>query len=390
MKKRKRKKQKKNGNNDIFLIMLETIIFFTFVFLTCIIIVKKNSLYHEKQNYLYKRITLNLDEPYIFEGNAINNYVLFNNLTWRIVRVNTNGSIMLVLNNTLNYLPQIINNEFNLLDYLNNDFLKELDIDKLDKNNICSDIIDNTETIKCNNLDGNYISLIDVSSFRKSIITNNYISSNNDILWLINKYDDNNYWHTDGNKIGYNKNTNFYGVKPVITLKNNILYESGEGTIDNPYVINNNKMTIGSKVIIDQDEYTVINTDNNIRLILNKTINLKVNYSKLLDELNSKYYNSLNYKDVLVDNDCKEIIINNSIIDNISTRKVCTINALDFIINSYNDYYLLTKYNNYNLVVNNNMITYGTKKNTHNVIPTITIDKDSNFKYVDGKYILER
>ena len=62
-------------------------------------IIKNSELYKENDSYIYK-------------GEIDNNYVSFNNLTWRIIKINSDSSITLILNDYINMLPKDLINEF--------------------------------------------------------------------------------------------------------------------------------------------------------------------------------------------------------------------------------------------------------------------------------------
>ena len=62
-------------------------------------IIKNNELYNDNNTYICK-------------GNVTNNYVKFNNLTWRIIKINNDSSITLILDDYINMLPKNLVNTF--------------------------------------------------------------------------------------------------------------------------------------------------------------------------------------------------------------------------------------------------------------------------------------
>ena len=377
-------------NNNVMQVLLEIYVLLILIVLAILFIKTKTRSYYQHQNQLLLSKKINkTSEELIYKGEVDNNYFMFNNLLWRIVRVNKNGTIVLVLNDSINMLPWKYENDFDIINYLNNDFLNELDKTKLVKNNLCADENNDLNNIKCNNKINKYVSLLDASSFVNSIDNDtSYISKENDLIWLLNGNNDSNHFHTNGSKISYSDNHNYYSVKPVITLKNDIVYEQGNGRIEDPYTIKSNKISLGSKVIIDTDEYTVISTKPNIRLLANNYIE-NITYDYATEYLNTTYYDELEYKEYLLDNDCKDIMIDGNIKEETSVNKICMPNLYDFKMNEIKDGYLLTKTNN-NYLVFDNKISYGSLDVTHNIYPIITISKNSKFRLENKSYILEK
>ena len=379
-------------NNGILQIILEICVLLTIIFLVVLFIKLKTDSkvpYHESNtSLLYKKINSS-DSELIFKGEPNNNYLTFNNLLWRIVRVNKDGTVLLILDKPINKLPWKYENDYDIIKYLNNEFLNELDKSKLVKNKLCDNEINNLDDIKCENKTSNYVSLLDASSFITSIDNTSFISGEDNLIWLNNSYDGIEYFHTNGSKISHSESTNYYDIKPVVTLNRNTAYEGGNGTINNPYIIKNDKISIGNQVRINNDEFTVISTKNNIKLLANNYIE-NVSYNDAINYLNTVYYDSLEYKKYLLNNDCNEVIIdNNSIKENKSKNKICMLNIYDLKMNDISDGYLLSKIDNYYIVFDNQII-YGSEGVVHKIYPVITISKNSEFKKENNIYILKK
>ena len=76
---------------------------------------------------LYKSTATNSGSPtFYFRGNVTNNYVKFAGLTWRIIRINEDGSIRLILSNTIGGTHQISSayNDYKYMYYSNSDTAK--------------------------------------------------------------------------------------------------------------------------------------------------------------------------------------------------------------------------------------------------------------------------
>jgi len=379
-------------NNSILQIILEICVLLTIIFLVVLFIKlrtdSKTPYQESTTSLLYKKINSS-DSELVFKGEPNNNYLIFNNLLWRIVRVNKDGTVLLIVDKPINKLPWKHENDYDIIKYLNNDFLNELDKSKLVKNKLCDNEINNLDDIKCENKTSNYVSLLDASSFITSIDNTSFISGEDNLIWLNNSYDGIEYFHTNGSKISHSESTNYYDIKPVVTLNRNIAYEGGNGTINNPYTIKNNKISIGNQVRINNDEFTVISTKNNIKLLANNYIE-NVSYNDAINYLNTAYYESLDYKKYLLNNDCNEVIIdNNNIKENKSKNKICMLNIYDLKMNNISDGYLLSKIENYYIVFDNRII-YGSEGVVHKIYPVITISKNSEFKKENNIYILKK
>lgn len=219
--------------------------------------------------------TDDLGVSYYFRGNVTNNYVIFDNLTWRIVRINGDGTVRLVLNTLAatvgNYYGED-NKSFNYEDsemnkYLENWYQENIKSQDLVANTkYCSDVnydddytynayirimVNNIPTLNClGKVLSNHIGSLTIdevmyagASYNKS--NKNYYLYNSDIdnIWYtmsgakgnesyLNLFAIN----TDG---GLNITTNsnlFRGIRPVINLVKNIEM-NGNGTSDDPYTV---------------------------------------------------------------------------------------------------------------------------------------------------------
>lgn len=271
------------------------------------IVIEGSGLYHIGGSYVYK-------------GEVDNNYLEFSGLLFRIVRINYGATVELVLDDPINTLSwdkdngNYKNSEINK--YLNNNFLKYLNQSKLSKNNVCLDEISDLTLIKnqCeDNSYSNYVKLLDINTFLNTIVDNkSYLTSQDEIFWLSNKGKDS-VWHTNGYNVSTSKSTSYYNVKPVITLNMDVELKKGTGTKDDPYKIEkDSKYTLGKYVKLGDDTYRIIGIDDkNLKLILSNslskvmsfgpTVEFDIKNSKtLLNYLNTKYYEQLSYKDIIL------------------------------------------------------------------------------------------
>lgn len=268
-------------------------------------------------------------KDYTYKGNVSTNYVEFNNLLWRIVKINTDKSILLILDD---YISILENKDIDL--FLNN-FEEKIDTNAL----------------------MNKVSLLDANDYLNSIDNKTTFITDTKI-WLAN--------NIISNDVNLSKDVKgFYPLKPTITLKPNTRYMSGEGTFDNPYQVGDKKFSLGSTVMLDQDKYMVIDTNKDIKLISMFLID-----NLYVDEY-IKYKDNLSYKDYI-----KGITL--------PSLNDCNFDS------KLTNYYLSNTYKTFNLVYSL-PLTYGDKEVLHKTRLVITIDKkiQDKFKYLDGSWWFE-
>ena len=221
----------------------------------------------------------NLGDRYIFRGEYPKNYLRFDDKMWRIIGINSDGSIKAIYSDKKidrNSWDDRYNsskdsyvgiNDFRvsrLLEYLNKVYEDNTYVSKSSRSllvkhdwcigkvsqsdaaisslNLCSDTYNDlyigvvqVDDILLPSLDSKCSNIYDVEC------TNyNYFFMIN-TGWTLNATSDNSYtvFNSNGGSISYkNASTSGY-VRPVINLNSNILYKSGTGTSDDPYVINN-------------------------------------------------------------------------------------------------------------------------------------------------------
>lgn len=229
-----------------------------------------------------------LGQTYYFRGSVDNNYVKMNNLMFRIVRINGDGSVRLVLDKTLEdnsyYLRRI--NKTN--EYLNNMIFDNSDIKKvLDEwyntnllsvdnyiasSNFCYDnafylqneseyftnsydriYVSNAASLNCQ--EGIYVGKVGLLSIDEVIYAGASKDDTNNSYYLYNPSILNNWWTMSSSKVNAQSNNvnnylitsgggidlegklnSSYGIRPVISLNKSVKV-SGMGTLENPYEI---------------------------------------------------------------------------------------------------------------------------------------------------------
>lgn len=362
----------------------------------------------------------------VFKGTDVDNYLLYSNIMWRIVKVNTDNSVVLVTDSKISDLAFSDENsnymKSYLLDWLNkngeNTGILESKLSNkekfLTKNTICLDSVDNLNNITCHKKDNSkYVTTLGLGDYLNSKNEDSYLN-NTDDFWLYNVKSDKKVWYITNGNLSNDSSSSIHGVKAVITLKNTIGSIGGKGTKEDPYLIEKQtkKIGINSYIKLGNDLYSVYDMDDKvIKLVSNKLIDDVTSrsisyYNKKYDikntsstayYLNNKYYNSLSYKNSLVDCDFyvgNYNIDNNYDYKNIYKEKVSAKVGLLSIadINLNNDltnYFTLNKLDNkFYYVKNNDEYIYSINK----IRPAICISKETKLKgngTINNPFVLE-
>lgn len=276
-----------------------------------------NNLYETLKN---KPITYNnsglykIDNNYYYKGKVTDNYLYYSARLWRIISFNDNG-IKLITEDTQtsmvwstenNYKDSYIYNWLNITDKEHSGiFINSLNNYKnyLIKHSWCTDIV-TKDNQTCNDTLNNYVGLISIEEYLKAGGIESYLNNNN-YFWTINA-SENNIWYIF-DKGGINDETNddtgyhSYGVRPSIVLDTNTPLYKGDGTKDNPYIIENdnsvilNHKSIGSYIKYNDNLFRIIEkNDDYIKLTLAYHLeDSKVNYNNINQYLNNVLLNKL-------------------------------------------------------------------------------------------------
>lgn len=351
----------------------------------------------------------------VYKGEKVNNYIKYSNLTWRILKVSTDGTIDIILDEYVNALPfskdNIIYQESDINDWLNNEFIKFLDQDYLVGSKVCTDVVNDLNSYTCNKFNNdNKVRLLSISEFLNSKADNTtFISDTSSTLWL-HTVADKGVWQVNGTNLSIANQSRALSVKPVVTLKVGVAHLSGTGTNTDPYKIqkDSDKITIGDYVKLGNDVYVVYNDqDNKLYLALNNTLpstyrfdlsnniySLDNKYS-LAYYLNNNYYNSLTYKDLLIDNEWNVGAYNSSYKD-ISSAKLSakvgllSLNDLKFN-NTISDYFMLNGTDN-GVYLYSNELVVSKPAISRRIRPCIVIESVSSKSgngTIDSPYIVE-
>lgn len=349
----------------------------------------------------------------VFKGKNVNNYLIYSNILWRIVRVNNDNSIVLVTDSKLTDLAYSNDTDFinsYIVDWLNkkseNTGIVESKLNNkeeyLTANTICLDTVDNLNNITCHKKDNSkYVSILGIGDYLNSKLEDSYIN-NTDSIWLYNTKKDGKVWYITNGNLSSDSKQSLHGIKAVITLKNTIGSVGGSGTKEDPYLIEKdvNTLSFNSYVKLGNDLYTVYDIDNDkIKLVSTKliddTTSRSTNYynkefnptnrNSIAYYLNNTYYKKLTYKDILIDCDYYTGDYSSATkydYKNIYNKKVTTkiglLSLSDINLNNeLNYYFYLNRVDNKIYSVNNTVnVNYSINK----IRPTVCISKDTKLK----------
>ncbi len=358
-----------------------------------------------------------INGDYYFQNDVDNNYLMYSNILWRIIKVNNDNTVKLISNDVLTYLSygendyenSYMNMWLNKTDDDNTGILENLlntPNNYLTNDSICKDSISDTKHITCDEInDTDLIGTLSVFDYINAGGKDSYL--NIDKYFYLSTLDkDNNIWLVnDSGNVSSADGSDIYGIRPTITLKSNSKSIAGDGTIDNPYVIDENYI-FGSYVKLGEDIWRIYDIDgDNIKLSLNDYLKedgeeILYKYStngyyhndtikgSLAYYLNNTYLNNLSYKNNIINNKWSNGIYGSSndydYKDTLNAKvdtKVTSLSVGDVILNGeLSNYFLSTgvsKSSSLVYTVKGNGTLYGkSSTSTSKIVPTISIDKN--------------
>ena len=216
-----------------------------------------------------------MNGEYIYRGDDVNNYVKFNDQLWRIVKVDSEGDIKLVLAEstkeryawdsaynsdkgynvgiTTNYLQTNIRKVLN--NYYENNFYNDTKA-KIVSKNLCIGAYSENETFsiekECSIIKENEkVGLLNATDYKNASLDSgcttlsspecsnyNYLSDLKISTWIMNKYSENSYevFYLEGT-INKSKSSSSKKINPVIYLNTKTIISIGNGTYEEPYFI---------------------------------------------------------------------------------------------------------------------------------------------------------
>ena len=201
----------------------------------------QDGLYYLKRN--------NEENTFYFRGTNVNNNITFANKEWKIVRINKDGSIKLVLNDSIG--TSTYNNIDTTLNTWYNSNIKGTDYEKyVVQDNYCNDttlsykrVTSNKPKLKCNNTTKKNIGILSVDEVMLSNATYNsttktsYLDSSINTYTLTPAQTNNDVFSFGGTKqISIVNKTDALGIRPSITITKDANL-SGEGSTSNKYKV---------------------------------------------------------------------------------------------------------------------------------------------------------
>lgn len=275
-----------------------------------------------------------------YQGSVNNNYLLFSGMMYRIINVNSDGTIKLISNEILNNLRadhETYENS-NIDKYLNDVYLNIIhDQSYLVDTEFCVGNMTSRDDLTgaCSTKVTRKVGLLDASSYNSSFKDNkSYLCSN--------------YTYTLGNKLngeilasgnGVENCTVVLGndtlpsIRPVITLKSNLIISSGSGTKDNPYKLEDysygktqdkiNTRLIGEYINYSGMVFRIINIDEDKNVKMIAINGMSINSADATDKLLSLTIPTVDkYIFNITDENNPGYILNNNYIDYINDNYI--------------------------------------------------------------------
>ena len=266
-----------------------------------------------------------------YSGNIMSNYVYYSNRYYRIIGVE-DGNIVLVDDNISTILPYDG-------EYKTSDIYKWLNPTEEENTGIyynsliepekyltttktCLDNYDGVE-VSCENVTEDKVGLLSINQYLRSNIKGNYLNQSS-YYWFVNKDSEEHNWHIDStNEVKITNSESLYGIRPVITLKSDVIYYGGTGTMFEPYLItkedyekfgeeNTGSIGIGSYLTFNDTNWKVIDiTDESYKIVSVESIGQysfseTSNKLKLTDKKSLIYYLNNEYLETLDKTKLKE------------------------------------------------------------------------------------
>ena len=223
-----------------------------------------------------------LNDGYVYRGENVDNYVSIGNNLWRIVKINSDSTMELILNNSVSkvYWDNRYNNDLNSqvgvneynVSRIKDDLLKFYNLNPNDNSNkyylsndeknmfvtfdACigkrsEDDTSRDGSVECSNvLENQKIALLPAYDYMNASVDVNCINttsktcqnynylSGDVYFWLITaSTSKSSLVYVGGDELYTTKAYSTKGLRPVVYMKSTAIYVGGNGTIDNPYKV---------------------------------------------------------------------------------------------------------------------------------------------------------
>ena len=204
----------------------------------------------EVREYLNETVRQNTTDGY-YQGTNPNNYVMFNNMLFRIVRVNDDDTVTLVSSENLanvDYSNDRLSGSA-IDDWLNDYFYNLLEPEFKElivEDTWCDDVVDSTNATTVNTCSRESeemkVGILSLQDYNKSRIDNGSYLDSSALVWYAN-FDSNGQPWTLTNLLAYPngllamERDDLFNIRPAVTLKSDTSIVSGTGTYADPYVL---------------------------------------------------------------------------------------------------------------------------------------------------------
>lgn len=278
------------------------------------------------------------DDTNYYKGSVNNNYLLFSGMLFRIVNVNSDGTVKLIsedLVSNLRYTEDTYKDS-NIDKWLNNVFLESISSkDYLVETEYCVGKINSlTDTTgACSETITSKVGLLSIDEYNKSFVgTSSYIIDNQPYYLLENKLGTSPVVSWDsGVRINSTNSDYLLAIRPVITIKSNLYLKAGDGTESDPYKLydyayGKEHEKISSRLIGEYINYSgyslriIGKTEDSVKVIMTEPLKNSVK-NEVLTFVPAKIQN---YKFDTTTEDSIGYLLNNDYIDFLNDKAIQT------------------------------------------------------------------
>lgn len=293
----------------------------------------------KKQSYVDQTKGLVHDKNasiYRYIGKVEDNYLEYSGILFRIVGIDKENNIKAISDSNLTLMYSGLEKGFDksyVYKWLNKSDEKYSGIfeNNMDSTNkyltntyLCDDVVSDLKNINCEkNNNALKITLLSLYDYASAGGKESYL--NNGESYYLSTIDDknNNYFINTTGDVGLNKiSSKIYGVRPVITIKNDVALMHGDGSKTSPYAVIEKTVSKLSDVNVSKyinysgSTYRIISTGENVKVALSDNIkdgdkylektfggknNIYSTTKKTIGEyLNNTYYKSIKNNDLIV------------------------------------------------------------------------------------------
>lgn len=196
------------------------------------------------------------DSNYIFKGKSVSNYVNYGGYIWRIVWIDSNNQMHLILEDVVTHLAFGSSNDYET-SYVRGWMNKTLD----SYSGIFESKVDTSLLVQ--NDKREYFSLLTEEMYEKTILEDTYLNNGTSFWARTKNNNDLSYIDLTG-QVMYASPQTIVGIRPMIMIDGNIETFSGEGTKINPYNFKEeDKLSIGEYLTYSNMTFQIVSVNSN-------------------------------------------------------------------------------------------------------------------------------